>query len=64
VKLEVPVLKIINLSVEFVIFPDMCTPDMSLIGGGIVQFCICGCSTGQVLPPFNGFIVLLIVPVL
>jgi hypothetical protein len=56
-KLEVPVLKIINLSVELVIFPDM-----FVIGGGIVQLCICG--TGQVLPPFNGFIVLLIVLVL
>jgi hypothetical protein len=51
--------KIINLSVELVIFPDMFAPDMFVIGGGIVQSCICG--TGQVLPLFNGFIVLLIV---
>jgi len=40
----------------------MSAPDMFVIGGGIVQFCING--TGQVLPPFNGFIVLLIVLVL
>jgi hypothetical protein len=63
VKLEVPVVKIINLSVELVILPDMSAPDMSDIGGGIIQLCIYG-GTGQVLPPFNGFIVLLNVPVL
>jgi hypothetical protein len=53
------------LSLEFnvvVIFPVVIpVPDMFDIGG-IVQFSVCG--TGQILPPFNGSIVMLIVLVL